>query len=208
MRSRIYLVAIALGLVAAACGGVSQAEYDQKTTELALTQQDLYEARERIDELDRGTDMERVEEQVLAALGLRGMSVEPGRDRAEALAEAVRATADERDELLIMIEEIGGTELQREVLAPPAELDIGRIDALLVIASTTQDWMRPTTVPASADEIELIRPIVEVVADAGLQAAYDVALGSYDAATTEDRIELLAVIGYQALETARRALAG
>jgi hypothetical protein len=202
MRTTLTIGVTAVAVIVASCGGggVSQAEYDQKLAELALAQQQLVAAGETIAELEGravGADdaLAIVEAAVLEALGLRGIAADPGRDRVELLAEAVRATTEERDMLLEAVESGGGGEL-----GPTVDVDL--IEGSLRIASAVQDWARPSMRPQSTDDMESLRQVVDQVGDEMVTLAYEQLLADYDRADDGDQVDLLMALGYWAVETA------
>lgn len=197
-------VIVALAVLAGACGGggVPQAEYDQKVAELALTQQDLVAARERLGELEGAASsvddvLAEVEEAVLAALGLTGIIADPGRDRIDLLAEAVAATTEERDMLLAAIEAGEGVE------GGATSFDLERLEGFVQIAITVQDWVRPSARPASASDLESIRAAIDLVNDEMLTLAFDQLVAEYDAASEEEQIDLLVAVAFWAVDMAR-----
>ena len=196
-------VAVAAAITACGGGGVPQAEYDQKVAELALAQQELFDAREQIGELEsltEGSDevFAEVEAAVLEALGLTGISAPANSDRVEVLAEAVAATTEERDMLLSAIEE-GGGEFG-------SELDVGRVRGLLDIARAAQDWARPTSLPDDVAELTSIEDMVFQVSDEMVTLAYEALIEAYPDANTHDRIGLLLDVAFWAVDIARSSL--
>ena len=206
MTKRISVIGmVAIALAAAACGGsgVSQAEYDQRVSELALTQQELVAARDRISELEAQTGatddvLSQVEAAVLEALGLTGISAPAGSDRVETLAEAVAATTEERDMLLRAIEE-GDAEFG-------PGFDVARVFGLLEIASVMQDWARPTGLPDDVTVLAGIQGTIDQVGDEMVSLAFDQLIEAYPDADTEDRISLLLDVAFWAVDIARSAL--
>ena len=207
MRARVVVAVVAFALTAGACGGgdVSQEVYDQKVAELALAQQDLLEARQRLQEAganQRSTDevAARYETVVLEALGLVGMQVPEGFDRVDALAEAVAATVHERDELMSIIE--GGSE-------PTAAADPERLRLMLTIGTSALLFLPPQQVPDEATVTETFDSLVEQVGDEMITIAYNDLLAAYADEVADDRkVELLNSLGYWAIEMAQSALAG
>jgi hypothetical protein len=205
-RLTIWIAGVLLAVVATACGddGVSRAEYDQKVSELALTQQELVTARERIGELEtlaEGNDdvFADVETAVLEALGLVGITAPPGSDRVEVLAEAVAATTEERDMLLRAFEE-GDPEFG-------PGFDVDRVLGLLDIARVMQDWARPTSLP-EVTELTSVEITVGQVGDEMVTLAYEALIEAYPDADTEDRIGLLLDVAFWAVDIARSSLPG
>jgi hypothetical protein len=205
--SVIRVTVVALTLLAAACAGdVSRAEHDQKLAELALAQQELLAAREEVmlleEAVEESSDLAAdVEARILTVLGLRGMIVEPGRDRLDALAEAVAAVVHERDELL------GISEATGELGAAP--VDGERLRPFLEIAATAVEWTRPDVLPLPPDELAVVGPAVEEAGDEMVTLAYEQLLAASAEATPEDEPELrglAADLAWWALETARSAL--
>ena len=207
MRARVVVVVV-VALFAAACGGgdVSQSVHDQKVAELALAQQDLLEARQELQAA--GATQQSIDEvaaryetAVLAALGLVGMDVPDGLDRADALAAAVEGTVQERDELLSMVEEAGP--------AAPAQIDRERVRLMLTIATSALLFLPPQQVPDVATIRETFAPLVEQVGDEMISIAYDDLLVAYSEGEEDERkVELLNTLGYWAMEMAQSALAG
>lgn len=207
MRARIALV-VAVALVLSACGGgdVSQQVYDQKVAELSLAQQDLLETRQDLRRASEGQEnledlAARYETAVLEALDLRGMSVPEGFDRIDALAEAVIATARERDELMAMIE-VGS-----EVTEPGA-LDSDRLGTMVTIATSVLLYLPPQELPDAATVQETFGPLVSRVADEMITLAYDELVLAYDEGAEAVRLtELFNNLGYWALEMVNSELA-
>lgn len=207
MRVKIGLV-VAVTFVVAACGGgdVSQQVYDQKVAELALAQQNLLDARQELrravaqgEALDDLAD--RYEAAVLEALGLVGMSVPEGFDRVDALAEAVSATSQERDELLESME--GGSESEATV-----STDTDRLSAMVTIATSVLLFLPPQPLPDVATIQETFGPLVGEVSDEMITIAYDDLIVAYDEGADEERLtELLNGLGYWALQMASSELA-
>lgn len=207
MRITTGIVAItvaAVGIAACSGGGVSQAEHDQVLAELAVAQQALVEARTEFAESEVTAGevdamLAEVEGAVLDALGLRGITADPGRDRVELLAEAVAATTEERDMLLLAIES-GGGEFG-------AGADQEHIAILLSVAATAQDWTRPSVRPADADALEALAPHVDQISDEMLTLAFEQLVAQYDGASSEGQIDLLIDVSMSALERARSEIA-
>ena len=202
-RMLIFAVAVAVVVTACGGGGVPQAEYDQKLAELALAQQELFDAREQIGELEsltEGSDdvFAQVEAAVLEALGLTGISAPPNSDRVEVLAEAVAATTEERDMLLRAIEE-GDPEFS-------PGFDVDRVRGLLDIARVAQDWARPTGLPDDVSELTTIEDSVFQVSDEMVTLAYEALIEAYPDADTDDRIGLLLDVAFWAVDIARSSL--
>jgi hypothetical protein len=194
-------------VMAAACsdGGVSQAEYDQRVAELTLAQRDLAEARDQVAALRAAesaveSSFEEIEDAILEALGLRGVVADPGRDRLEVLAEAVRATTEERDLLLEAVES------GHEEFGP--SVDIERIEWLHQVATTVHDWARPSNRPQDLAEIGELSSAVEAAGDEMLSLAYEQLRTDFEGASDEEQVDLLMAVAFWAVEMMRSTAVG
>jgi hypothetical protein len=185
---------------------VSQAEYDEKVAALALTEQELLQARTQVaalQEAEKGNEavVDEIESAILDALGLQAISGPPPANRVEQLAAAVAATTEERDALLETIESGGEGEFS-------APLDRERLQVLLRIAEVTQNWLLPSSRPLDSVELESLRPLVEQAGDEMVTLAYASLVADYESADADEQIRLLAEVGFWAITLARASISG
>jgi hypothetical protein len=194
------LVALIAGaaIVGAGCSsdGVSEAEYDQKVAELALAQQDLYDATDAASTAKARTA--EIEDRIDRLAVEAELALDPGDDPLDVVVETINAG---REEVLYL-----STELERALAAgdaapPPGTPLDTRLAASLDVAATTTDWLRPGNLPESEQLVELADAVASTE-DEDVRLAYEVLLEGYDNADSEGQVGLIAELDYWAVDNA------
>lgn len=201
MRHRGILIALmagaAIALAACSSDGVTQAEYDQKVAELALAQQDLYDANDaastakaRAAELEDGID---------GLVAEAELALDPGDDTFDVVIETINAG---REEVLYLSTELERALAAGEATPPPDTPADTRLAALLDVAATTTDWLRSGNLPEPEQLVELA-DAVAATEDETVRLAYESLLEGYDGADAEEQTGLVADLDLSAVDSAR-----